>query len=214
MLSELGAREAALCRNPVQESLHFAGHWKEEEKIPSSSVSLQHPILAQHHSKCHRWNLYTAHLQDHRAGKEGWIWKWEAINCCLAQKPLSYVCFSGPWLAFSFFNSVFWKAEVFNFHDVQCVHFFPAIHAFFSQKNFCLTPNQRFSPMFSSKNWTVWAPRFRFMIHFKYCVCVFKIYFKKFFLRFYFFLREVWGSQQNEVEGTERSCPPPSPWHT
>lgn len=181
MLSELGAREAALCRSPVQESLHFAGHWKEEEKIPSSSVSLQHPILAQHHSKCHRWNLYTAHLQDHRAGKEGWVWKWEPINCCLAQKPLSYVCFSRPWLAFSFFNSVFEKQRFLIFMMLNVSIFFLPFMLSSAKKNFCLTPNQRFSPMFSSKNWTVWAPRFRFMIHFKYCVCVFKIYLKNIF---------------------------------
>lgn len=65
------------------------GSWK--RIFLSPSVSLQQALLAQHHSKWHRWDIYTAHLQGHSAGEEGWIWKCQAISCWPAQNPLSYV---------------------------------------------------------------------------------------------------------------------------
>lgn len=89
--------------------------------------------------------------------------------------PLSYMSFANfslsPWLVFSFSNSVFCSAEVFNFNWLKCIHFFPwIIPLAWWLKHHCPKHQAHldFLLCFSSKTCILSHFTFGYMIHFKF----------------------------------------------
>lgn len=75
----------------VLRKLHPTGPWWARH-----NWSLQCPLLTKPHASWQRRNICRAHLRNHRAGKEGWIWSWKAVELITGTGDNSQI-FYGPW---------------------------------------------------------------------------------------------------------------------
>lgn len=79
---------------------------------------------------------------------------------------------SGLWYAFCFLNDVFQRAEHFDFDEVWFIIFSFMVYFFYILSKISLqtSRSQRYSPMFSSRNFILLSFTFRSMIHFELIV--------------------------------------------